>query len=151
LRIRSQSDFWCGLLFIALGVGVMVLARNYRMGSAARMGPGYFPTMLGGLMAFLGATLTVPALLQDGERFPGMRLRPLLMVLLSIAVFGLALEYLGFVAAVAALVIVGGLADPELRPLESAALAVFMVVFSIGIFVLLLGMPMPLWPAWIGV
>ena len=61
-----------------------------------------------------------------------MRLRPLLMVLLGIAAFGLTLEYLGFVAAVVALVVVGGLADPDLKPLEIAGVAVFMVVFSIA-------------------
>ena len=113
LRIRSQSDFWCGLLFLAVGVAVMLLAQQYRVGTAARMGPGFFPTLLGGLLAFLGLILAIPALLVDGERFPTLPLRPLVMVLVSIAVFGLALETLGFAAAVVMLVVVGGLADPE--------------------------------------
>jgi hypothetical protein len=147
LRIRSQSDFWCGLLFAAIGIAAMVLAQNYRFGSAARMGPGFFPMMLGGLLAVLGLALTVPALFRDGERLPRLRLRPFVMVLLGIAAFGASLEYLGFAVAVLALVLVGGLADPELRPLETAGVALFMMVFSIGIFVGLLGMPLPLWPS----
>lgn len=147
MRIRSQSDFWCGLLFIAIGVAVMVLARNYRMGTAARMGPGYFPTMLGGLMALLGLSLSIPAFAIDGERVQRFQLRPLLFVLLAIAAFGIALPYLGFAAAVVALVAVAGFADPDLRPIEVAGVAAFLVVFSILIFVVLLGLPIQLWPA----
>jgi hypothetical protein len=147
LRIRSQSDFWCGLLFVAIGVAVLVLAQQYRLGSAARMGPAYFPTWLGGLLALLGLSLTLPALFSDGPAFPRLAPRPLLMILLSIVVFGVALEYLGFAVAVVALAIVGGLADPELRPMESAGVALFLLIFSVGIFVGLLGLPLNLWPS----
>ena len=147
MRIRSQSDFWCGLLFVAIGAIVLVMAGQYRLGTAARMGPAYFPTLLGGLLLFLGLTLAIPALFRDGEKFPRLHWRPLLMVLLSIAAFGVALDYLGFAIAVAVLVIVGSLADPDLKPHETAGLAVFLVVFSIGIFVGLLGVPLNLWPS----
>jgi putative tricarboxylic transport membrane protein len=147
LQIRSQTDFWSGVLFVAIGVAVMVLARNYRMGTAARMGPAYFPTLLGGLLALLGLTLAVPALLTDGKKVPPLHPRPLLMVLLSVAVFGVTLEYLGFAIAVAALALVAGLADPDLRPLESAGVALFLVVFSVAVFVGLLGLPLNLWPS----
>jgi hypothetical protein len=147
LRIRSQRDFWCGLLFVAVGATVLVMAGQYRLGTAARMGPAYFPTLLGGLLSFLGLTLAIPALLKDGEKFPRLHWRPLVMVLLSIAAFGVALEYLGFAIAVAVLVVVGSLADPDLKPHETAGLAVFLVVFSIGLFVGLLGIPLSLWPS----
>ena len=147
LRIRSQSDFWCGLLFVAIGATVLVMAGQYRLGTAARMGPAYFPTLLGGLLVFLGFTLAIPALFKDGEKVPHLYWRPLVMVLLSIAAFGVALEYLGFAIAVAVLVVVSSLADPDLRPHETAGLAVFLVLFSIGIFVGLLGLPLTLWPS----
>lgn len=146
MRIRSPSDFWCGVLFIAIGVAVAILAQNYRIGTAARMGPGYFPTLLGLLMALLGASLAVPAFAVDGERVQRFHLRPLLFVLLAIAAFGVALPYLGFAAAVVVLVVVAGFADPDLRPLETAGVAAFLVVFSILIFVVLLGLPIQLWP-----
>ena len=147
MRIRSQSDFWCGLLFLAIGVAVMVLAREYRVGSAARMGPGFFPMLLGGLLALLGLTLSIPALFVDGEKFPRLHMRPLVMILLGIVVFGVALEYLGFAVAVGALVLVGAFADPELRPLEAVGVALFLAVFSVGIFVGLLGLPLNVWPS----
>jgi len=146
MKIRAPSDFWCGLLFVAIGVAFAVLAQNYRFGTAARMGPGYFPTLLGALMALLGLTLAVPAFARDGDAMQRFHLRPFLFVLLAIAVFGLALAHLGLAAAIAALVVVGSFAEPELKPLETAGLAAFLVVFSILIFVVLLGLPIQLWP-----
>jgi hypothetical protein len=146
MRIRSQSDFWCGLLFVAIGLAVVVLAQNYRMGTPARMGPGYFPTLLGALMALLGVSLSLPAFAMDGEDVQRFHPRPLLFVLLAIAAFGIALPYLGLAAAIVALVAVGSFADPDLTPLEIAGIAVFLVVFSILIFVVLLGLPIRLWP-----
>ena len=146
MRIRSPSDFWCGLLFIAFGIAVVVLAQNYRLGSAARMGPGYFPTMLGSLLALLGASLAAPAFAVDGEPLQRFHWRPMLFVLLGIAAFGVTLEYLGFAAAVVALVAVASFAEPDLRPVQTAGVALFMVVFSILIFVVMLGLPIRLWP-----
>jgi hypothetical protein len=146
MKIRAPSDFWCGLLFVAIGVAFVVLAQSYRFGTAARMGPGYFPTMLGALMALLGLTLVVPAFANDGEGMQRFHLRPFLLVLLGVAAFGLALPYLGLAAAIAALVVVGSFAEPDLKPLETAAVAAFLVVFSILIFVTLLGLPIRLWP-----
>lgn len=131
---------------MAIGIAVAVLAQEYRIGTSARMGPGYFPTLLGGLMTLLGLTLTVPAFFIDGDRMPAMQLRPLAMILLGVAAFGVTLEYFGFVAAVIALVVVGGLADRDLKPLEIAGTAAFMALFSTLIFVLLLGLPLRLWP-----
>lgn len=146
MKIKSPSDFWCGLIFLAIGVAFMLLAREYRMGTAARIGPGYFPTLLGGVLAALGLVITLPSLFVTGEQFPRVAWRPLLTILTAVVVFGLLLEPAGLAVAVAALVIVSGFADPELRLRDSIGLALFLVVFSIGIFVSLLGLPLNLWP-----
>ena len=135
------------MIFLAIGIAFMVLAQEYRMGTGARMGPGYFPTALGGLMAALGLTLVVPAFMRDGEPFPRLHMRQMLMILASIVVFALLLQPLGFVLAALALIVVGGLADPDLRFLESVALAIFLSAFSVVVFVMLLGLPLPLWPS----
>ena len=134
------------MIFLAIGIAFMVLAREYRMGTGARMGPGYFPTILGGLMAVLGLTLVVPAFVRDGEAFPKLHMRPMLMILVSIVVFALVLQPLGFVLAAALLTVVGGFADPDLRFSESLALSILLTVFCVGVFALLLGLPLPLWP-----
>lgn len=146
MRIRSQKDFWCGVLFLAIGIALMLIARNYRFGTAARMGPGFFPAMLGGLLAVLGLTLSIPALARDGDAFPRLHLRPLLTILIGIVIFALVLQPLGFVLSAAILVLVCGLADPELRFVESAGLAVLLTAFCVGVFVALLGLPLNLWP-----
>jgi hypothetical protein len=134
-------------LLVAIGLIVVVLAQEYRFGSSARMGPGYFPSVLGCLLALLGLTLSVPALMMDGEPLPTMHLRPILMVLLGIAAFGVTLEYLGFVAAIVSVVLISGFADPDLRLVEILGLAFFMVAFSVLVFVTILGLPLRLWPS----
>jgi hypothetical protein len=146
MRIRSQGDFWSGLLFIVIGVTMAVLAQEYRLGTAARMGPGYFPTLLGSLLTLLGASLALPAFVFDGEPVPRFQVRPLLFVLLGIGAFGATLEFFGFAAAVIALVAVAGFATPDLKPIETAGVAIFLAAFSILIFVVLLGLPIRLWP-----
>ena len=135
------------MIFLAIGITFMVLAQEYRMGTGARMGPGYFPTMLGGLMAAFGLTLVVPALVRDGEAFPKLHFRPMLTLLASIVVFALLLQPLGFVLAALVLVVIGGFADPDLRFVESVAVAIALTAFSVGIFVILLGLPFNLWPS----
>src|SRR5262249_20318027 len=146
VRIRSPSDFWCGLLLVALGIAFVVLAQQYRFGTPGRMGPGFFPTILGGVLAALGLSLTIPAFFRSGEPLPRLGLRPLLTVLAAIIIFTLLLQPLGFVLAALILVLISGFADPELRPLEALGLALLLTVFSVGIFVTLLGLPLNLWP-----
>jgi hypothetical protein len=146
VRIRSPSDFWCGILFIAVGIAFMVLAYGYRIGTPARMGPGFFPIVLGGILVALGLSLSIPALIRNGEPLPRLGLRPLLTVLVAIVVFALLLQPLGFVLSAAVLVLVGGFADPELRRVESVGLALLLTAFSVAIFVVLLGLPFNLWP-----
>jgi hypothetical protein len=146
VKIRAQGDFWCGVFFLAVGVAFAVLAQEHRVGTAARMGPGYFPTLLGGLLATLGLTLAVPALLVPGEAFPRLHFRPLLAILISIVIFALLLDPFGFIVAGAALVVIGGLADPDLRLVESIGLAIFLTAISAGLFALVLGLPLSLWP-----
>lgn len=146
MRIRSPSDFWCGLLFIVVGIAFMVLAREYRFGTPARMGPGFFPTVLGGILAALGLSLVLPALVRDGPSLTRPALRPALAILIAIVVFALLLAPMGFVIASGALILIAALAEPDLRLLESVGLTLFLIAFSVVIFVLALGLPLNLWP-----
>jgi putative tricarboxylic transport membrane protein len=148
MKIRSPKDFWSGLIFIAIGAAFIALASQYRMGDLHRMGPGLFPTIVGGLLTALGALIVGGSLVFEGPRVAGFAARPLAFGLLSIVLFALALQYLGLVIAVGVLVLVGAYASPDVRPLQSIALAGVMVAFSVGVFVWLLGLPLPLWPQW---
>ena len=146
MHIRAPKDFWAGLIFIGIGAGFMLLASQYRYGDLHRMGPALFPTLVGALLALLGAIVAARALVFAGEPVPRFQARPLAVSLLAIVLFGVALQWLGLIAAVVVLVLIGAYAARDVRPLENVALAVILAVFSVVVFVLLLGLPLPLWP-----
>jgi hypothetical protein len=146
MRIRAPKDFWAGLIFVAIGVGFILLAQQYRLGDMHRMGPAMFPSLVGALLAVLGAILALRAFVLDGAAVPRFYARPIGISLAAIVLFGIALQWLGLVAAIAVLVLVGAYAARDVRPLENLALAAAMILFSVAVFVWLLGLPLPLWP-----
>ena|SRR5262249_22941628 len=145
MRIRSPKDFWSGLIFVAIAAGFIGLAQQYRMGDLHRMGPGLFPTLVGVLLAALGAIIALRSFAIDGPPVPRFQARPLIVSLAAIALFGVVLGLLGLVAAVVVLVIVGAYATREVRLLQTVLLAALLAVFSVAVFVWLLGLPLPLW------
>jgi putative tricarboxylic transport membrane protein len=148
MRIRSPRDFWAGLLFVGIAALFIGLASQYRFGDAHRMGPGYFPIMVGVLLAILGAVVAGRALVLDGPPLPRFNPRPLLVTLVAVVLFGLAIERLGLAVAIFVMVMVSAFADRDVRLLPSLALAVLLIVFSVASFVWLLGLPLPVWPQW---
>ena len=146
MRMRSPKDFWAGLIFIAIGGGFILLAQQYRLGDMHRMGPAMFPTLVGALLATLGLIIALRSFALDGAPVPRFEARPIGVSILAIVLFGIALQWLGLIAAVAVLVLVGAYAARDVRPLENLALAAALVAFSVGVFVWLLGLPLPLWP-----
>jgi Tripartite tricarboxylate transporter TctB family len=146
MRIRSPKDFWAGLIFIAIGGGFVVLAQQYRLGDMHRMGPAMFPTLVGALLAALGVIIALRAFAFHGESVPRFYLRAIGVSVLAIVLFGVALQWLGLIAAIAVLVLVGACAARDVRPLENLALAAVMIAFSVAVFIWLLGLPLPLWP-----
>src|SRR5947209_17739701 len=100
MRIRSPKDFWAGLIFVAIGAAFMLGAQHYRLGDMHRMGPGMFPTLIGALLALLGTLIAARAFVLAGEAVPRLHARPLGVSLLAIVLFGLAMQWLGLIAAV---------------------------------------------------
>jgi hypothetical protein len=147
MRIRSPKDFWAGVIFVAVAIAFVLLAHQYRLGDMHRMGPGMFPTLIGALLGALGTAIALRGLVFEGEPVPPFHARPIGISLVAIILFGAVLQWVGLVAAIGVLVILGGYATREVRPLENVALAAVMIVFSVGVFVWLLGLPIPLWPA----
>ena len=147
MRIRNPTDFWTGLAFGGFGLSVsLYAATHYNVGTAIRMGPGYFPTAVGALVALLGLALAIGALRLDGPRLPRLRWRPTLLVLVAGVAFGYLLKPLGLVLATAALVLVSALGGHEFRWREALALAAALAAFAVAVFVYGLGLPFPLWP-----
>jgi len=152
MKIKSPQDFWAGLMFIAFGVFFLVVAQlNYQMGTAVRMGPGYFPTVLGGILAVLGAIVLVGSLTVEGPPVAQLHFRPLIFILISSLAFAYLLKPLGLLLAGMALVFISAYGGHEFKWKEVAILSVVLVIFSVLVFVKALVLPFPICPDFIEV
>lgn len=134
-----------GLLFAAIGLGLVVLAAAYPAGQMQRMGPGWVPRALGVSLAALGLGIAVSAVLsRSGEDLPPRDLRPLACLLAAVAVFAFLLEPAGLIAAIVACVAIARCAESPYRLRETAVLAAFLAALGAVVFVLGLGLPIPL-------
>ena len=145
-KIPRPKDFYAGLLFVAFGVFAIIIARNYPLGTAARMGPGYFPRLLGILLIVLGAALSLIALRGRGTPLPGWKWRPVSIVLLSVVAFGLVLTHVGLVLSTIGLIVVASTASREFRFRESLLSGALLAALSVGVFVIGLKLQLPIWP-----
>ncbi len=160
MRIKSQKDFFSGLLFIAVGVGFAWGATNYKVGDAARMGPGYFPLLLGIMMTIVGLAVTFTAMTvetEDGERIGKFAWKPLFFIIMSNLVFGLllgglpsiGLPYMGLIAAIIALTFIAALAGEEFKFKEVLVLSLILAASCYLTFITALKLQFPAWPAFI--
>jgi len=142
--LRNNRDLIAGLLFIVLGALAAVLARDYPFGTTMRMGPGYFPTMLGGILLVFGATILLRGI-RSGETVKGdWGVRPLAWITLSIVLFGFLLDRAGMVPATVVTLFVAAAAGREFRLKEVLLLAIVMTAFSVAVFSYGLKLPYPL-------
>jgi hypothetical protein len=146
MKIKAPRDFWAGLMFIAFGVGFALVAQNYQMGTSVRMGPAYFPTLLGWLLAVLGLAILVQSLVSTGPPVAKFYFRPLVLIVLAVVLFGILLKPLGLVLSIAVLVGLGAFGGFEFKSKEVAILYVVLAIFSVWVFVKGLGLPIPVWP-----
>lgn len=150
MKIRNPKDFWSGVIFVTVGLAAVVFARNHPMGTAMKMGPAYFPTTLGILMALIGLALMLRAVVRPGLPVGQFALGKLVLVLGSIALFGLLLRPLGLVVALIVLMVLSAYASKRFRWPAALALAIGLTAFCVVAFVLLLGLPIPILGSWIG-
>jgi hypothetical protein len=142
--VLRNKDFWSGAMLIAIGVAAIAIARGYPLGTSLRMGPGYFPTMLGGLL-ILGGLYLVGKGLRSGDTLePGWSLRALILVPLSLVLFGFLMERVGFIPALFVLIFGSALAGREFNFLEVLLLAIGLTILSVVVFIWALGLPYPL-------
>jgi hypothetical protein len=150
VKIKSQKDFWSGLMFIAVGAGFSAGALSYSFGSSARPGPGYFPFGLGLLLAILGLAVLFNSLTietEDGEPVGHIAWRPLIVLVASIAVFGVLLPRLGMFITLPLLVLATATASREFHWRDAIINAIVLTVFSWVVFIWGLSLTIPLWPA----
>jgi hypothetical protein len=142
--VLSNKDVWAGLMLIAIGAAAMFFARNYPFGTALRMGPGYFPMILGGLLILFGL-YTFASGLRSGERIAGSwSPRALVIVPLSLVLFGVLVERAGFVPAMIVLIFGSATASTEFRFVEVLLFSLALTALCAAVFVWGLGLPYPL-------
>ena len=150
IDIRNNRDVWAGAMLIATGAGAMIIARDYAFGTSLRMGPGYFPSVLGGGLVLFGLYLVVVGLKRKEkmEGGDGWSLRALVVLPLSLVLFGLLMEHAGFIPALLVLVFGSAAASTEFKLVEVLLLAVGLTAFSVALFIYGLGLPYPLLTGW---
>ncbi len=160
MNIKSQKDFFSGLMFMVVGIAFAWGATTYKVGDGARMGPGYFPLMLGVLLAILGGVITFKALVvetEDGDKIGSWAWKPLFFIIMANLMFGLMLGGLpsikfpafGLIAAIYALTFIAALAGEEFKVKEVVVLATVLAIMSYLAFIVLLKLQFPVWPAFI--
>ena len=149
---RNKQDFWSGIMFIFVGLGFAAQATTYQMGTAARMGPGYFPFWLGVVLSLIGAVVLLSSFSRKAEETKVNRFdfRILGLVVGSVILYGLILRPLGVYLSVFALVVVSSLASHEFSWKVAVVNAIFLVLFSYFAFIKGLGLIFPLWPSFLG-
>jgi hypothetical protein len=167
IKIKSQQDWWAGLMFIGFGLFFILFAigtpefidriagakliAGYQMGSSVRMGPAYFPVMLGGLLAVLGLVVLFDSIVEKGPDVAKFHFRPLLFVAVSSLAFAYLLKPLGLVLASAALVFISAYGGHEFKWKEVAIMTVVLIIFSVLVFVKALALPFPICPSFIDI
>ncbi len=149
MKIKSQRDFWSGLMFLGIGVAFAWGATEYSFGTSARPGPGYFPFGLGILLALMGGLVLFKALTlesEGGDPIGDIAWRPLLIIILAIVVFGLALPRLGMAITLPITILLASLAGREFQLRDVLLSSVVLTVGSWALFILGLKLTIPVWP-----
>ena len=160
MNIKSQKDFFSGLVFVVVGIAYAIGATNYGIGDGARMGPGYFPLLLGVLLAILGVVVIFKAMVVetvDGDKVGSFAWKPLFFIIAANLVFGILLGGLpsikfpafGLIVAIYALVIISAMGGDEFVLKEVVVLATILAVLSYVAFIWLLKLQFPVWPAFL--
>ncbi|MFL6834991.1 MAG: tripartite tricarboxylate transporter TctB family protein [Xanthobacteraceae bacterium] len=144
LGLSKNKDLWAGAMLIATGAATMIIARNYAFGTTLRMGPGYFPTVLGGILILFGLYLVVSGLRSNDEIQGSWPLRAMIVLPLALVLFGVLMTHAGFLPALLVLIFGSALAGPQFRLVEVLLLSAALSVVSVALFVWGLGLPYPL-------
>ena len=148
--IKHPKDFYAGLMYAAIGLAAILIARDYNMGTSVRMGPGYFPTLLGALLIIIGTLSMIRAFLRQGESIATFYWKEIFLVLGSVVLFGLLVRGAGLVPSLILLVLVSAWASEKFQIKSAVLLAILTSVFSALVFVKGLGLPFSIIGPWFG-
>lgn len=151
IRILSPKDFGAGLLYVGLGLAALWIGRDYPVGSAGRMGPGYFPLVLGSLMVLIGLASLVRSFLVAGSPIGAVAWKALILIIGATCLFGWLLPRVGTIVALMALILVSGAASRHFRlDWRNLSIALAMTLACVLVFIKGLGVPMPILGSFFG-
>ncbi len=148
--IRNPKDFWTAVIYIGIGLGALFLARDFGMGTALKMGPGYFPGVLAGILTLIGVVSLFRSFVRPGEPVGAFALRAMALVIGATLLTGFLVRNAGLVIALPLLVLISAYASIKFRLPSAIALAVGLTVFCVLVFVKGLGIPLPVFGPWLG-
>jgi len=146
MKITHPKDFYAGLLFFTIGLISMILAFGYPLGTASRMGPGYFPRVLGGILMFLGAILSIRSFWDTGGPIAPFAWKSIGLVLGAVSLFAATVNYVGLVIATTLLIFISGYASLEFNVKESIISSVILSTVSVLLFIVGLKLQFPIFP-----
>ena len=146
-RIKSPQDFGAAVVFTAIGLAGAFFGSELRFGTAGSMGPGFFPIVLSWIIVAIGVVVGIGSLTIEGPRIEAVQLRPILVIVSAILMFGYAVDRLGLAITAALLTVLAAFARRwrEVSLLETVFLAAGLALFTVGLFVYLLSQPFPAW------
>jgi hypothetical protein len=148
--LRHPKDFYAGLMYFSVGAAAAYIAKNYGMGSAVRMGPGYFPTLLAILLMIVGAVSLVRSFIRDGEAIQKFAWKPIGLIVGSVVLFGCCVRGAGLAPSLVILILLSASASPNFKWKTALILAALTTVFSVTVFVKGLSLPLPIFGSWFG-
>lgn len=151
MKLKNPKDFWSGVMFTAIGFAFAAIVKYYEypMGTGSRMGPGYFPYVLGIIMAILGIAIVVESFATEGPPVTKFAWKPLFWILGGVVLFGLIAKVAGLAVSIIALVVISAYGSHEFKIKEVIIASLILAAFSVGVFVYGLKLPFPIWPAYI--
>ena len=147
---RNPKDFWTGLIYLFVGCGALIISRDYDMGTALKMGPAYFPTILSVLLMGIGIISVLRSFLKSGSPIGVVAWKGLVLIVVSTILFGMIVRGAGLLLALPLLVIVSASASARFSWKYSLAEAAVITVFCIVVFLKGLGVPLPILGSWFG-
>jgi hypothetical protein len=145
VRVKSPQDLGAGAVFVLIGVAGLYFGRELAFGTAARMGPGYFPTLLSILILAIGIIVAIRGLTAEGPPIEPVQLRPIAMIIAAILIFGVLIDVVGLVLTALLLTVFAAYARREVKLTETILLGAGLAAFTVAVFVYLLGQPLPAW------
>jgi hypothetical protein len=147
---RNAKDFWTGFIYLFVGSGALIISRDYDMGTAVKMGPAYFPTLLSVLLMVIGIISVLRSFFKSGSPIGAVAWKGLVLIVASTLLFGVIVRGAGLLLALPLLVIVSASASARFSWKTSLAEAAGITVFCIVIFLKGLGVPLPILGSWFG-